>query len=96
MDAWLSMDIQLKPQLEWGIACVSAPPKQLKRAMSAVHHSALSPLRVCQKINKAVRMLPFMYQGLDMWDINTDCLGAKIYMLQRHWNGYDALGQMLK
>ncbi len=40
--------------------------------------------------------MPDMYQGLGMFDLNVECLSAKVYFMRRHWNMSKAMGKMLR
>ena len=95
-DGWLSLNIQLKPQMEWGIVCMLEKLDNVDKAIHAVFHASMSCLRVNQKMRKEFRMIPEMYQGLGMFNLNIDGLGARIFFLYRHWNMDTPMGQMLK
>ena len=47
-------------------------------------------------MKKEFRMLPEMYQGLGLFNLNIDGLGARIFFLRQHWNMTTPIGQMLK
>ena len=95
-DGWLSLYIQLKPTLKWGLVCICNPPEELTTTIGLVQHAALSHLRVIQKIYKASRTLPSMFGGLEMFDLNADCLIKKVYFMRRHWKCQQAIGQMMR
>ena len=94
-DGWQSLQTQLRPALTWGLVCISAPPEELDDAMAPVFHKSLPRLGVHRSIRREVRTLPEMYQGLGMFDLNVERLGAKIFFLRRHWRTPKAMGQML-
>ena len=37
-----------------------------------------------------------MYGGFQMFDINADCLGRKMFFMRRHSKSLEAMGQMMK
>ena len=41
-------------------------------------------------------MLPEMYQGLGMFNLNIDGLGARIFFLRQHWNMNTPISQILR
>ena len=91
-DGWLSLNIQLKPRMEWSLVYLSEKLKDVKKANHVVFHASMGRLRVNQKM----RMIPEMYQGLGMFNLNIDGLGASTFSLHRHWNMDTPMGQMLK
>ena len=95
-DEWLSLNIQLKPRIECGLVGLSAKLDEVDRVTHAVYHASLGRLRVNPKMKKEFRMLPEMYQGLGMFNLNTDGLGALIFFLRQHWNMNTPISKMLR
>ena len=95
-DGWLSLGIQLKPTLEYGLECLSAEPKEVNEVLDRIYFRSLGKLRVNKNIRKEFRTLPKMYQGLGMFDLNIDSLGMRIFFLRRHWKQPTPLGNLLQ
>ena len=77
-DGFLSLSIQLKPQMEWGLLCMLANLDDVNNTIHAVYHASISHLCVSQKRIKEFWMLSEMCQGLGMFNLNIDSLGDKI------------------
>ena len=95
-DGWQSLHTQLKPKMTWGIVCLSSPPAKVDKALASVYHRSLGRLGVHRSIRRELRTLPEMYQGLGMFDLNVERLGAKVFFLRRHWGTQEVMGQMLR
>ena len=93
---WLSYQIQLKPALEWGLVCLNLPLKDVEERLGAVYWSFLGALNVNKNITKEVRCLPEMFQGLGMFNLNVDGLGARIHFLKHNWGLNTAAGHLLR
>ena len=83
-DGWLSLNIQLKPRMEWGLVYLLARLKDVNKANHVVFHASMGRLRINQKMRKEFHMIPEMYQGLGMFNLNIDGLGAIIFFLRQH------------
>ena len=62
-----------------------ASPKEVDDVNHKICYTALSPLNVNQNIGRDWRWLPRQFQGLGMFNLNIDCLGACVYYLRQHW-----------
>ena len=67
--------------MEWGLVCTSAKLDDIDKAIHIVYHTILTSLPVNQKTKKEFYMLPEMYQGLEMFNLNLECLSARFYFL---------------
>ena len=94
-DSSLSLNIQLKPWMEWGLVCTSAKLDNADKAIHVVYHASLRRLCVHQRTKKEFHMLPEMYQGLEMFNLNLECLSARFYFLWWHCNMDNPMCQML-
>ena len=81
--------------MEWGLVYFSAKLKEVDKAIHAVFHACMGCLRVNPKMRKEFRMMPGMYQGLRMFNLNIDGLGARIFFLHQHWNMNTPMSKML-
>ena len=95
-DGWHSFNTQLKPKLLWGSVCLVGKPDKVDDSLARVHHKSLSRLGVHRNIRRELRTMPEMFQGLGMFDLNVERLGAKIHFLRRHWNSNEAMGLMVR
>ncbi len=80
----MSFQIQLKPKLEWGLICLNSRPEKVDEDLGRLYHSSPSALRINRNIAKEYRDLPEMYQGLGMFNLNVDNLGARIYFIRKN------------
>ena len=94
-DAFLSLNIHLKPRLCWNVVTVCGSPKIVDKALSKVFFTALPYLRVNRNIRTEFRHLPVKYQGLGIFDVNVERLGLKIFWIQRYWGEECLEGQLL-
>ena len=78
------LNLQLKPQMEWGLVYLSAKLKEVDKGIHAVFHACMDRLRVDPKMRKEFCMMSEMYQGLGMFNLNIDGLGARIFFLRQH------------
>ena len=83
-----------KLRIEWGIVCLSAKINEVDKAIYTVYHASLGRLRINPKMRKEFRMMPGMYQGLRMFNLNIDGLGARIFFLHQHWNMNTPMSKM--
>jgi hypothetical protein len=95
-DGWLSLNIQLKPSLEYGLVCVSECPHKVSKVLDRIYYRSLGRLRVNCHIRKEFRTLPKMFQGLGMFDLNVDNLGLRIHFLRQHWGIPSPIGNILR
>ena len=51
-DGWLSLNIQLKPRMEWSLVYLSEKLKDVKKANHVVFHASMGCLRVSQKMRE--------------------------------------------
>ena len=95
-DAWCSFMYQLEPSLSYSIETVSAEPTQVERTQRRIFFQSLSKLGVNKHIIETVRRLPRKYGGLNMFDLNIICLGAKLHYLRTHWGSQTQEGKHLQ
>ena len=95
-DGWKSLNIQLKPKLEFGLVAVCTPPKKLEDLLERIQHNALSPLGFNQKIYTELRTVHAQYQGMGMFDLNNSCTEFKVHLMRECWNKDNCLGKIIK
>ena len=64
--------------------------------MGLVQHTALSHLVFNKKTYKAAQTLPNVFGGLEMFDLNADCLSKKVYFMRWQWKYQKAMEQMMQ
>ena len=79
----------------WGLVCLSEKLEEVDKAIHAVFDASIGCLRVNSKMRKEFRMMPEMYQGLGMFNLNIDGLDALIFFLCQHWNMNTPMSKML-
>ena len=82
--------------MEWGLVCLSAKLKEVNKAIHAVFHASMSCSRVNPEMRKELCMMPEMYQGLRMFNLNIDGLSAQIFFLHQYWNMNTPMSKMLR
>ena len=95
-DAWCSYMYQLEPSLAYSIETLSTDPTSVERTQQKIFFQSLSRLGVNQLIIKTVQRLPCKYGGLNMFDLNMKCLGAKLHYLRTHLGSQSQEGQHLQ
>ena len=95
-DAWCSFMYQLKPALSYSIKTLSAEPTLVEKTQRKIFFQSLSKLGVNRHIIETVRRLPRKYGGLNMFDLNIKCLGAKLHYLRTHWGSPTQEGEHLQ
>ena len=95
-DAWCSYMYQLEPSLAYSIETLSANPTKVERVQRNIYFRSLSRLGVNQHIIETVRRMSRKYGGLNMFDLNIKCLGAKLHYLRTHWGSPTQEGRHLE
>ena len=57
-DGYLSLNIQLKPKMQWGLVCMSTKLDDVDISIHDVYHISLNCFQVNQKMRKELCMLP--------------------------------------
>lgn len=94
-DAWFSFQHQLYPGVSWGLAAVVLSPTKVEAEFQRLYYRALPVLNVNRNITKEWRMLPEMFQGLGLPNMNLRMLGAKIHFLHCTWGFTGAAADLL-
>ena len=74
-DVRLSLSIQLRPKLNWSIACLSSDPKKLDKTLHGFFYNSMSRMGCNRNMRREMRQLPKKYGGLGYFDLNIDNLG---------------------
>ena len=80
---------------EWGIVCFYSPPIKVSKPIATTQYRLLRALGLHHNIPGELQMKPKMYQGLAMFDLNANHLGANVYFMQRHWDMSEVMGSIL-
>ena len=94
--AWMSHDLQLYPQMSYGLECLLATPMELSKEMRKVICHCLPPLGVNRNIKSEFATISHKYQGISLPDWTAEKLARDVNVLFRHWGLPTAVGKLLR
>ena len=94
--AWMSHDLQLYPQMSYGLECLLATPMELSKEMQKVIRHCLPPLGVNRNIKSEFATISHKYQGISLPDWTAEKLAKDVNVLFRHWGLPNAVGKLLR
>ena len=80
-DVRLSLSSQLRPKLNWSIACLSSDPKKLDETVHGFFYNSMSRMGCNRNMRREMRQLPKKYGGLGYFDLNIDNLGDRFHFI---------------
>jgi hypothetical protein len=78
--AWMSHDLQLYPQMSYGLECLLATPMELSKEMQKVIRHCLPSLGVNRNIKSEFATISHKYQGISLPDWTAEKLAIKMLM----------------